>query len=276
VSAVALAGLRGLFVEARPRAAAGPVPPPAPPPVVAVLCTAERGPAAAAAVALALARAAGRRCALVSTVLAGAEPPLALPATPSAARVARRLRERGQAVSVSGRLVRLGVPPAASLPAHAGRAASAGGATAHAGAIADPRGAAPAGADAASHVGVLAETCHGRDAAGIAAAAGAALGRAATAAGAPAALAIPFPRVAGLDRVLAWHDGIVVVREPSAPQALVDRALASLRRLGRPVATLAPAGGALALAAALGLHAPPSAHAAVAELGLFDAPESRP
>jgi hypothetical protein len=244
VSAVALAGLRGLFVEARPRAAAGPVPPPAPPPVVAVLCAAERGPAAAGAIALALARASGRRCALVSAVVAGAEPPLALPATPSAARAARRLRERGQAVSVSGRLVRIAAPPAAP-----GRAA------------ADAAGAAKAPRD--------------HDDAGVAAAASAALARAATAAGMPAALAIPFARVAALDRVLAWYDAIVVVHEPSAPPALLDRALESLRRLGRPVATLAPPGGAAALAAALGLHAPPPAHAAVAELGLFDAPEPR-
>jgi hypothetical protein len=225
VSAVALAGVRGLFVEARPRAVAGSIPPLAPPPTVAVLCTPARGHAAAASVALALARAAGRRCAIAAAAGASTRALPALPATAAAARAARRLRERGQSATASGRLVRLVAPPVPDRDA---------------------------------------------DAAGIAAGASAALARAAIATCAPAVLAIPFARVEGLDRVLGWHDGIVVVREPGAPEGLVERALESLAALGRPVAAIAPPAGAAALAATLGLRAHDSALAAVAELGLVD------
>lgn len=115
--------------------------------------------------------------------------------------------------------------------------------------IADRRGALPAG-----------------DAASRCAASGAELGRAAAVLGAPAAVAYPFGRTDALDRVLAWHDAIVVMREPDAPDAMIERALASLARLGRPVAAMVPpprASGALAVA---GCAVPAEAAAVVAEL----------
>jgi hypothetical protein len=104
------------------------------------------------------------------------------------------------------------------------------------------------------------------DAVSRCAAAGAELGRSATTLGAPAAIAYPIARTDALDRVLAWHDAIVVVREPDAPAAMIERALASLARLGRPAGAMAPPSrmsGALAVA---GLAVPAEAAAVVAEL----------
>lgn len=104
------------------------------------------------------------------------------------------------------------------------------------------------------------------DLAARAAAMSAELGRSAAAVGAPAAVACPFARTAALDRVLAWHDAIVVVPEPETPAAMVERALASLGELGRPVAAMAPPArlhGALAVG---GLRGPAEAVAAVARL----------
>jgi hypothetical protein len=108
----------------------------------------------------------------------------------------------------------------------------------------------------------------GPDASAAVAAASAELGRAAMAAGAPAALAIPLARVGALDRVLGWHDGIVVVPEPNLPRPVLERALASLALLGRPVACMAPPSRLEAGAAVLGLHAPASALTAVERLAL--------
>lgn len=108
----------------------------------------------------------------------------------------------------------------------------------------------------------------------LAAAASAELGRAAAIAGAPGALALPLVRTAALDRVLAWHAGIVVVPEPDRDEALLARALASLAELGRPVVAMEPPtrrAGALAVA---GLRAPRCAAHAVAQLdaaGMRDA-----
>jgi len=106
------------------------------------------------------------------------------------------------------------------------------------------------------------------DAADQAAAMSAELGRCATAAGAPSAVAIPSARTAAVDRVLAWHDAIVVVVEPELAESILERALVGLRALGVPVATMTPpARGAGALAAA-GLRAPREARQAVAALEL--------
>jgi hypothetical protein len=106
----------------------------------------------------------------------------------------------------------------------------------------------------------------GDDPAGHAAALSVELGHAAAAVGAPAAVALPMPRTDALDRVLAWHDAIVVVPEPDAVEGVVARALAELAGLGRPVVAIAPprrTAGALAVA---GVVAPPEAVAAVAGL----------
>ena len=108
------------------------------------------------------------------------------------------------------------------------------------------------------------------DAASRCAASGAELGCAAAALGAPAAVAYPFARTDALDRVLAWHDAIVLVREPETPAEMIGRALASLSRLGRPVRAMAlPSRTAGALAAA-GLVVPAEAAAVVAELVAAD------
>jgi hypothetical protein len=106
------------------------------------------------------------------------------------------------------------------------------------------------------------------DVAGRAAVLSAELGRAAAYVGAPAAIALPLARTEALDRVLAWHDAVVVVREPDAPAAVIERALISLAALGRPVATMAPPlrlSGTLAVG---GVVAPAEAMRAVVELDL--------
>jgi hypothetical protein len=106
------------------------------------------------------------------------------------------------------------------------------------------------------------------DVAGRTAAMSAELGRAALATGSPAAVAIPFARTAALDRVLAWHDALVVVREPDAADGVVERALTSLAELGRPVVEMAPSRRSSELLALAGLAAPPEAKAAIAALEL--------
>lgn len=106
------------------------------------------------------------------------------------------------------------------------------------------------------------------DVGGVAAACAARLGRAAAAVAAPAALALSFPRTGALDRVLAWHDGVVVVREPEADDVLLEHVLASVAELGRPVAVMAPPARVAATLARAGLRAPDEAVRAVAALGL--------
>jgi hypothetical protein len=108
----------------------------------------------------------------------------------------------------------------------------------------------------------------GGDPPGEVAAASARLGRAAAATGAPAALAVPFARDDSLDRVLAWHDGVIVIAEPGADEAMLAHVVASVTALGRPVACMSPPPRLAARAAALGLHAPPCAVEAVVRLGL--------
>ncbi len=106
------------------------------------------------------------------------------------------------------------------------------------------------------------------DRAARAAATSAELARAAGAAGLPAAVALPFARTAPLDRVIAWHDAILVVRELDASDAVIERALASLAALGRPVAAMAPPSRFAAALAASGVRAPAEAVHVVAALGL--------
>ena len=106
----------------------------------------------------------------------------------------------------------------------------------------------------------------GRDAPGAVAAANAELGRAAMIADAPAAIAIPLARVDALDRVLGWHDGIVVVPEPGLTAPMREHVLASLALLGRPVACMAPPPRLAGTAALLGLRAPACALDAVSQL----------
>ncbi|HET6449201.1 MAG TPA: hypothetical protein VFG31_08835 [Conexibacter sp.] len=106
------------------------------------------------------------------------------------------------------------------------------------------------------------------DVAGRAAAVSAELGRSAMAVGAPAAVAIPFARVAALDRMLAWHDALVAVCEPDAADGVVDCALASLAELGRPVVAMTPPRRSSGLLAVAGLASPSEAEAAVSELAL--------
>jgi hypothetical protein len=108
---------------------------------------------------------------------------------------------------------------------------------------------------------------------GVTAAASAALGRAASAVRAPGALAIPLARTAALDRVLRWHDGIVIVRERDADDALLDCVRRSVAALGRPLAEMPCPARLPATAAALGIAAPVVALRAVAELGLGGEPD---
>jgi len=106
------------------------------------------------------------------------------------------------------------------------------------------------------------------DAVARAAATSAELAGAAAAAGIPAVVALPLIRTAALDRVLAWHDAIVVVREPGVSAAMIEQALASLAALGRPVAAMAPPTRLAAALAVAGVRAPVEAQQAVAALGL--------
>lgn len=233
---VPAAGTRGLFARTTSRVLGSAVPPPLAGPSVAVLCAAPRSQAAAASVALALAHLSGRPYALAAVV--GACPPAPASFAPSARRAAARLRQRGKLAAAVGRTVWLAsaappTPIAAVGPGERGRAGEP---------LADP--------------------------AGAAAAASAALARAAQAIAAPAALAIPFARCAALDRVLAWHDAIVVVREPDATHEIAELVLASLALLDRPAVTM-PAPSRLAeRVASAGLRAPAPAIDAVARLGL--------
>ncbi|MBS1868929.1 MAG: hypothetical protein JSS99_04645 [Actinobacteria bacterium] len=204
-------------------------------PHVAILCTEPRARVAAAGIALALARAAGARGALAAALGHGGGS--ALGGLPTARRASAALRRDGRAVDASGRLAwladrRAGVDDDAPVR------------------LADRRGTVE------------------DDAAARAAALCAELGRAGTLAGLPTTVALPLARTAALDRVLAWHDAIVVVREPDAADGLAERARASLARLGRPVAELTPPrrlAGALALG---GMAIPQEAAVAVAELAL--------
>lgn len=116
-----------------------------------------------------------------------------------------------------------------------------------------------------------AEEIVARDPAAAAAAASADLGRAVAATGLPGALAVPLVRSAALDRVIGWHDGVIVIREPDAEPAVVDRVRASVAALGRPVVFASPPARHAAILAEAGLHVPAAAVQAVVQLRLGDA-----
>jgi hypothetical protein len=212
--------------------AAGAVGPPSPMPLVAVLGPRSHAVASACAVALALARARGAPAALAGAAGVARRQQL-VGGMPAARRHAGRLRGRGLPAVASGRVVWV----ALEAPGYA--------------VAAEARG-----ADAGF-----------RDEVGLAAAIAAGLGRATSAARVPAALALPLARTDALDRVLAWHDAFVVVRDPGAPEGLLRHALASLASLGRPVATMAVPPRVDATLAAAGMRAPAAAVQAVERLG---------
>lgn len=227
----AVAGFGGLFGDAV--SATHPVQRAGALPSVAVLCAAPRGAAVAAAIALALARACGCPFALAAAV--GVAPAGAASLVPSAARAAAQLRRGGHPAHARGRLVWL----------------------------ADRRA---EDADAGSGTPQLAV-----DPADAAAALSADLTRAAAAVAAPCALAIPFARSEALDRVLGWHDAVVVVRAPDASAALLQLVLTSIAALDRPVVAVQAPGRFEAGLAMAGLHAPAFARAAIAQLGIGEA-----
>ncbi|MDO8214060.1 hypothetical protein [Conexibacter sp. CPCC 206217] len=205
-------------------------------PNVAVLCTTPRGAAVTAAIALALARACGRPFALAAAVGVGVAPAGAGSLVPSAARAAAQLRRGGHQAQARGRLVWLADRRVQPTSTEAGRSQLAVG---------------PADA---------------------AAALSADLTRAAAAVAAPCALAIPFARSQALDRVLGWHDTVVVVRAPDASAALLQLVLTSVAALDRPVVAVQAPGRFEAGVAMAGLHAPAFARRAVAQLGIGKAP----
>jgi hypothetical protein len=212
-------------------------------PLVAVLCTAPRARVATAGVALALAHATGSRCAIAGAV--GTETRAALGGTPAARRSAMALRRRGLPASASGRLVWVADRRGQLVPA-----------------VGNPLDGPATGAT----VPVAAPTAEPTDVAARVAALSAELGRSAATLGLPAAVALPFARTEALDRVLAWHDAIVVVREPDAPAAVLERALESLAALGRPVVAMAPPARLFSVCALAGLGAAAEAVSAVDEL----------
>lgn len=203
-------------------------------PTVAVLCDPAAGLVAACAVALALGVAAGTRRAVAMAVGHGERP--ALPLTAASGRGAAYLRERGYDAAAVGRLVWL----------------------------ADLRVARRAHVDGRAPLGP-----HDDDPVGVVAAASVELSGAARAVGAPGAVAIPLARTAALDRVLGWHDGIVVVEdERTTMPELAELARESLATLDRPVTAMALPSRLPARAAVAGLRASEAALRAVAELGL--------
>lgn len=226
----AVARVRGLFVEAGPRGAvAEPAATPRTVPGVAVLCAPHRARSVASGLGLALAHLLGAPCALAAAV-GPAGRGSAFGCTPAAGRAAGHLRERDLPATATGRLVWLGDRRASHGEGEPGDGM--------------------------------------QDAGALAAAASAELGRAASATGAPTALALGFARTAALDRVLAWHDAIVVVREPDVADVVLERALASLAGLGRPVGAMEPPARLSAALATSGLRAPAEALRAVAQFDL--------
>lgn len=199
-------------------------------PTVAVLCDPAHGAATASAVALALADACGSRCAVAAAVGHGAV--AGLPAGPGVRRATAELTARGYDAIAVGRLVWL----------------------------ADLRVTRRHDDDAAA--------LRDDPVAAVAAAALEVAG-AARALSVPAALAIPLARSEALDRVLGWHDAIVVVEDgrTTTPE-LAGLIAASLAQLGRPVAAMGLASRLRARMTAAGVGRPAAAIRAVAELGL--------
>ena len=231
-------------------------------PTVAVLADPRHGQLVACAVALALADACRQPCGVAAAVGRGAVAPLPLGA--NARRCSAELRARGYDATAVGRLVWLAdlratprEPDAAREPDPARGAA-------------DPAGDGPAPAGAGpSPAATAADDPIAADPAAAVAAASVELHGAARALAAPAALAIPFARSAALDRVLGWHDAIVVVEDGRATTPELARlVLDSLAALDRPVAAMTLPSRLHAAPATAGLRAPAAAAAAVAALGL--------
>lgn len=236
------------------------------PSTVAVLCDPANGVAAACAVALALGAAAGGRCAIATAVGHGER--AALPLSAAAARNASALRERGYDATAVGRLVWLADLRISRRPAPHSGAGKPG--DRHAG-LERRTGSPDAGGGTAG--GGTGEAGRGdragEDPVGAVAAASLELAGAARAVGVPAAVAIPLARTAALDRVLGWHDGIVVVDdERTTMPELAELARESVAALDRPVTAMALPSRLPARAAVAGLRAPDAAVRAVADLGL--------
>lgn len=232
-------------------------------PLVAVLCPPSRAQAAAAGLALGLARALRRPCAFACVVGDGAVGRGGGGGFRAARQAAAALRTRGLDGVAGGRLVWL---PDRRAPRSPHEAAS------HAVGIDDVSTTSCAVPDSTAHAagteddavkGVAAE-----DVATRAAALSAELGRSVAAVGGAGAIAIPFARTCALDRVLAWHDALVVVHEAEASTRVLERALTSLAALDRPVTAMAPPRRLAAMLAVAGLRAPVEATHAIGELGL--------
>ncbi|MBB4664490.1 hypothetical protein [Conexibacter arvalis] len=270
-------------------------------PTVAILCEPTRDRALASAVALALADACGSPCALAAA--AGRGTVAALPLTPAARRGAALLRRRGYDAAGVGRLAwvadlrvsrRAGsagagpddcVDPCASAravgsagagpddprtSARTARSSSAERAgSAELRASLRARAGGSAGAESADRPAADPVDPLGDDPVGAVAAISLELAGAARALSVPAALAIPLARSSALDRVLGWHDAIVVVEDGrSTTPELSELVRESLAALDRPVAPMAPPSRAQARAAAAGIRAPSAAARAIAELEL--------
>lgn len=231
------------------------------PSTVAVLCDPANGVAAACAVALALGAAAGGRCAIAMAVGHGER--AALPLGAGAARNASALRERGYDAAAVGRLVWLADLRISRRPAPRAGTGEPGDRDAD---LARRAGSPDAGRRAGeAGPGDPADD----DPVGAVAAASLELAGAAWAVGVPAAVAIPLARTAALDRVLGWHDGIVVVDdERTTMPELAELARESVAALDRPVAAMVLPSRLQARAAVAGLRAPDTAVRAVGDLGL--------
>lgn len=205
---------------------------------VAVLAAPARVRHAAAAVALALARTGRARCGLVHVVGASGRGPAASSPLPAAGAAAARLRRAGRPAVAVGRLVWVGEDGGsdAAEPEEPG----------------DPRDGEDDGRAAARPLR------HG-DLAG-------ALAPLADALGAPAVLGLGLARTPRLDDALAGYDGLVVVREPDATDALAPLVVESLAALGPAVAALPAPSRVAGRLAASGLHAPAAALAVVRTL----------
>lgn len=243
---------------------------------VAVLCDPANGVAAACAVALALGAAAGARCAIAMAV--GHDERAALPLAAAAGRNAAGLRERGYDAAAVGRLIWLadlrvsrrrapslgetdGVGSSATRDRRIGLADR----TALSGGRSAGRAERTGSPDGIAQRGDPAED----DPVGAVAAASLELAGAARAVGVPAAVAIPLARTTALDRVLGWHDGIVVVDdERTTMPELAELARESVAALDRPVAAMTLPSRLQKRAAVAGLRVPDEAARAVTDLGL--------
>ncbi|HEY4280794.1 MAG TPA: hypothetical protein VGM91_21430 [Conexibacter sp.] len=84
--------------------------------------------------------------------------------------------------------------------------------------------------------------------------------------GVPAVVAMPFARSDALDRVLGWHDAVVVASDQVATPVITELARTSLAGLARPVALMPAPVRLPAAAAGAGLRATAEAVQAVTQL----------